>query len=291
MQPMNGDSTPSAHSSGAARGRRTAPRALAWLAVAALAAAAASPAMADDAPARPLEGAIGLVLSNGPEYAGASRRSWDLVPAGFIRYGRFSLSGAGGFSTRRNEDVERGAAASLMERDTLRVSLGLSADSGRRESSSERLRGMGDIEGTLRASLRLRWRPDRNWAFTTGLNVDALGRGSGWWLFGGASRSWSLGPDTSLTAGMSLRWAGSSYLQRRFGVTPAQSEATGYEVYTPGAGFTDLGADLRLRTEFGPRWGGFAGVGASWQLGPAVRSPLVDRRLGVSLSGGLVWRF
>ncbi|MBI3155669.1 MAG: MipA/OmpV family protein [Burkholderiales bacterium] len=246
----------------------------------------------DDEKPRRWEGAIGLVANWGPEYAGAGRQAFKLVPAGFVRYGRVSISAAGGFgSARRSDDVDRGVAAALMDRETLRVSLGLRADSGRRESSSDRLAGMGDIDPTLRAQLTVNWRPERHWSLTTGISVDALSQGNGWWLQLGASRNFPLTRDTALAAGASVRWVGQTYAQRWYGVTPAQSQASGYPAYAPGDGLADLTLGLRLRTDFGPRWSGFLAASASRLLGPAARGPLAERESNWGLGSGLVWRF
>lgn len=245
----------------------------------------------DEKPPR-WEGAIGLVANWGPEFAGAGRQALKIVPAGFVRYGRLSISAAGGFgSSRRSDEVDRGVAAALMDRETLRVSLGLRADSGRRESGSDRLAGMGDIDPTLRAQLTVNWRPERHWSLTTGISVDALSQGNGWWLQLGASRNFPLTRDTALTVGVSARWVGQTYARRWYGVTPAQSLASGYPVYAPDDGLADLTLGLRVRTDFGPRWSGFVAASASRLLGPAARSPLAERESNWGLGSGLVWRF
>jgi MipA family protein len=240
--------------------------------------------------ARRWEGAVGFAATWAPEYAGAGTSRLRLVPAGFLRCGRFSISGAGGFGTRRNDDVERGLAASLIERSQWRVGFALRVDSGRRESGSDRLRGMGDIDSTLRARLSVHWRPQRHWSITTGLSADALSQGNGWWAQIGVNRQFPFTPDTALGVGVSARWAGEDYARQWFGVTPAQSARTGYPVYRPGSGWSDLQLSTRLRTEFSPRWSGFVGAGVSWQLGPSRDSPLRQDAFGWSLGSGVVWR-
>ena len=257
-----------------------------------IALAAALPARAEEpAPPKKLEGAIGLVFSYSPEYAGASRNSMGLVPAGFVRYGRITISGAGGFTTRRSDDVERGIAASLVERQHWRVSLAARFDNGRSESDSGRLAGMGDIDPTVRARLLLRWTPDPAWSLSSSVSVDAFSQGGGWWADLAASRTWRLSPITKLQVGASFGFAGDTYLQAWYGVTPEQAARSGYPVYTPSEGLRDVGLGITLRTELGPRWGTFVNAGLSRQLGPAAASPLVEQAKGWSLSSGLVWRF
>lgn len=243
-----------------------------------------------DKPVR-FEGAIGLLGAYGPEYGGAQRWTWRFRPAGFVRYGRLTLSGGGGFTTRRDNDVEQGLSAALVDRRTLRVSLSGRWTNGRQETDSGALAGMGNIQGTVLARLRVRWLPDGPWQYSLAVNTDALGHGNGWLAELGVSREWRLDPSTRLQFSSGLAYGSDTYMQSWYGVTPAQAQRTGYAVYTPGNGLRDVSAGLTLRHELGPRWASYIGAGASWQIGAAANSPLVQRPAGWSMGGGLVWRF
>jgi outer membrane scaffolding protein for murein synthesis (MipA/OmpV family) len=251
----------------------------------------ALPALADEAKPARWEGAIGLVSQYGPNYFGAEDYRVRLGPAGFVRYGRITVSGSGGFTTRRDDDVERGVAASLIERDHLRLSLSARWTNGRRESNSDRLSGMGDIQGTVLARLRVLWTPEGPWHYALGVSTDLLGNGNGWIADVGVAREWQLAPQTKLHFGASLSVGGDTYMQSWYGVTPEQAARTGYAVYTPGNGLRDISLGLTVRHEFGPRWGGFLSTGLSTQLGAAADSPLVQQRTGWSVGSGLAWRF
>ncbi len=253
----------------------------------------AAPALAQVEPAKPTrwEGAIGLVSSYGPSYFGAEDYRVRLGPAGFLRYGRITISGSGGFTTRRDDDVERGVAARLIDRDTLDVSLSARWTNGRRESNSDRLSGMGDIQGTVLARLRTQWTPEGPWRYSLGVSTDILGNGNGWIADVGVAREWQLSPQTKLHAGASVSFGGDSYMQSWYGVTPEQSARTGYAVYTPGNGLRDASLGLTLRHEFNREWGGFLSTGVSTQLDTAAGSPLVQQRTGWSVGTGLAWRF
>lgn len=251
---------------------------------------AASASAAEEAGTR-FEGAIGLVSSYGPAYGGAEDLRWKLSPAGFIRYGRFTISGAGGFTTRRADDVERGFAANLQVREDLKLSLSARWTGGRRESNSERLAGMGDVDATLLARLRLQWKPEGDWTWTAAVNTDLLGHGSGWIVDLGGTRQWRLTPSTVLQVGGALTYGGDTYMQSWYGVTAEQSQRSGYAVYTPGNGLRDLSFGATVRTEFNREWAGFLSAGSSQHLGPAADSPLVQKKLGFSVTGGVAWRF
>lgn len=248
-------------------------------------------ARAQDKPPPSFEGAVGLIVRYAPAYGGADEHSLRASPAGFLRYGRITLSGSGGFTTRRDTDVERGLSADLIDRDELRLSLSGRWTSGRKESASPRLAGLGDIEGTLLARVRLHWTPDGPWRYSLGVNADLLGHGSGWIADLGAARHWSLGPQTKLQLAAALTFGSDTYLQSWYGITPDQALRTGYAIYAPGNGFRDLGVSLTLRHEFSRHWGSYVDAGASVHIGAARRSPLVLEPLGWSVGGGLVYRF
>lgn len=246
---------------------------------------------ADDKPPPKFEGAVGLIAHYAPSYGGADDYSLRLSPAGFLRYGRFTVSGAGGFTTRRDTDVERGLAAALIDRDQLDLTLSARWTNGRKDSASPRLAGLGDIEGTLLARLRLQWTPDGPWRYSLGVNADLLGHGSGWIADLGVARSWVLGPQTKLQFSAALSFGSDTYMQSWYGITPEQAQRTGYALYTPGNGFRDLGAGLTLRHEFSKHWGSYVSGGLSEHIGPARHSPLVLQPSGWSVGGGLVYRF
>lgn len=253
----------------------------------------AGPALAQTEPSKPArwEGAIGLVSSYGPSYFGAEDYRVRLGPAGFIRYGRITISGSGGFTTRRDDDVERGVAARLIDRETLDLSLSARWTNGRRESNSDRLAGMGDIQGTVLARLRAQWTPEGPWRYSLGVSTDVLGNRNGWIADVGVAREWQLAPQTRLHIGASASFGGDTYMQSWYGVTAEQSARTGYAVYTPGNSLRDVSLGLTLRHEFNREWGGFVSTGLSTQLGAAADSPLVAQRTGWSVGTGLAWRF
>ncbi len=246
---------------------------------------------ADEKPAPKFEGAVGLIAHHAPSYGGAEDYRLRLSPAGFLRYGRFTISGAGGFTTRRDDDVERGFAAALVDRDDLRLSLSGRWTQGRQDSASPRLAGLGDIEGTLLARLRLQWRPASPWIYSLAVNIDALGHGNGWIADLGVARTWVIGPQTKLNFSAALTFGSDTYMQSWYGITPEQAQRSGYAVYRPGNGFRDFGAGLTLRHEFSRHWGSYLNGGISEHIGAARHSPLVLQPSGASVGAGLVYRF
>jgi MipA family protein len=248
----------------------------------------------DDAPVEAkvrFEGAVGLIVNRGSAFSGSSDISTSVTPAGFIRYGRFTLSGAGGFTTKNADDVDRGFSGELLNRDDLRLSLSLRYDNGRKESDSPDLAGMGNIAPTGRARLIARWRPAPGWRVNAGVGVDAINGFGGLLVEGSVAREWRPGPGQTFTLTAGLNGAGESYMQTWFGVTPDQSAESGYPVYQPGVGLIGARLSAEWRAELPYSLAGYVNVGVGRLLGPAADSPLTKRPGGSSLGAGLVWRF
>lgn len=237
------------------------------------------------------EGALGLVLAYKPAFSGSSDRKISPQLAGFIRYGRITLTGAGGFTTRRQDDVERGLDAELLRRDRVRVNLSLRYDQGRRQSESDQLTGMGNIKQTVRARLGLRWEPAPQWSLSLASSLDALGNGGGYTVEAGVSRTFILDARQRVILGAGLIGAGDRYLQTWYGVTAEQSARSGYPVYKPSEGLRDVHTGATWRIEVNPQWAGFASLGATRLLGPAANSPLTRQTNSYSISAGVARRF
>src|SRR5690348_469256 len=79
-----------------------------------------------DSPSPPqpkLEGALGVVGSYQPEYAGGGHRRLNADPGFFLRYGRYSVSTTSAFVTRRSDEVFRGLSGDLLQRQDFRLNL------------------------------------------------------------------------------------------------------------------------------------------------------------------------
>jgi outer membrane scaffolding protein for murein synthesis (MipA/OmpV family) len=237
------------------------------------------------------EGAFGLTTSYRPEYSGAARQIFKVSPALFLRYGRFTITNASGFVTRRADDVMRGLGMDMVRSDAVRVNLALRVDQGRGEDTSEALRGMGNIRATIRTRMAASWRLQGPWRTGASWSVDIAGRGGG--QFGDIGGGWEqrIAPDTVLNIGGGLSFGNGRYMQNFFGVTAEQAARTGYPVYVPGAGLRDASAAINLRHDFGTEWTALAGASTTRLLGAAAASPLTGRKGTWGLSAGLARRF
>lgn len=268
------------------------PRGLAACATLALALPAAAQLESPEPAPRPMwEGAIGALAGNGPEYMGSDRNRSRLQPGLFVRYGRVSLATRSGFATRREGDFSGGVAVDVGGSRTVRGGLALRWDSGRGESASPLLAGMGDVRSTLRARLSVRWNIDRHWRAGAAWNPDVLGRGGG--ALGEVSLRYDqpLSPRTQGSIGLALTHGNARYMQTNFGITPEQAARSSYAVYRPGAGLRDLGLSAGLRHDFSEDWFAFGGLRFGRLVGPAADSPLVREASSRSWSAGLARRF
>jgi outer membrane scaffolding protein for murein synthesis (MipA/OmpV family) len=216
----------------------------------------------------------------------------SVVPGFYLRYGRISISNAGGFVTRRNkDDIFRGLGLDMVRTDRVRVNLALRLDNGRRSRDSKALQGIDDVRRTLRGRASLTWQLDHGWKVSSGWNADLLGRGGGNVFDLGVSHDRRLSPRITWSVGASTNFADHRYLQSYYGVSASESVASGYPAYTPGAGFRDVALGTGWRMEINPRWVALWGGSVGRLLGPAAASPLTTSTRQWGLNGGIAWRF
>lgn len=236
-------------------------------------------------------GAITLISPYGPDYMGAAQSSFGLRPGLLVRYGRVTVSSGAGFAARREDREQRGLGVDLARSEQFRVSLGLRVDGGRQESSSPALAGLGDVKRTLRVRVGAVWDFAPDWTLIAGWTVDAFNRGGGNVADAKLQYDWHVGPRSTLTPSVALTVGGPRYMQTWFGVTQEQSAHSGYAEYDPGLGLRDLSLGLAAKVELGEHWVLVGGPGFTRVLGPAGRSPLVQRRSTWSASLGVGYRF
>lgn len=250
----------------------------------------ASEAPAAEPPAA-FEGAVGLILSHQPSYSGSPDMVTKPRPAFYLRWGRFMVTNASVFVTRRQDDVLRGVSADLVNTATLRVNAALRVEQGRNVSESPRLAGLDDIDPTIRLRLSATWRFAPEWRLGVAVGPDLLSNGGGLLADVGLGHDIHFGPRNVLTFSAGVTAADARHLQSYYGVTPAQSLRSGYPVYQPAAGLRDASAGVSWRSEINARWATYLGASTSRLLGPAKRSPLTFDAGSWAVSGGMAWRF
>ena len=178
--------------------------------------------------------------------------------------------------------VGEGLGYNVLRGDHYQVGLGVTYDLGRKEKDDlTNLHGMGDISAAPVAKLYGSWVLARK--FPLILRVDArqfLGGAQG--AVGDAAVYLPL-PGSSKTfvmfAGVSITMATDHYLQTLYGVTPAQSAASGHPVYEiPHAGTSDAGVGFSATKFVTEHWLLNLDAAISQVRGSPAHSPLVERR-------------
>jgi MipA family protein len=244
-----------------------------------------------ETPETRLEGAVGLNVSYGPTYLGSAQSGVGYSPGFFLRWGRFTITNASGYVTKRSDDVFRGLGVDLLRSEQVRVNLSLRIDGGRGEDADPALAGMGDIDKTVRARISGTWRLEGGWRYGASWNIDALGHGGGAYGDVSFARDMRWSPQTTWSWGASLSAATQRYMLSYFGVNEEQSAASGYPVYQPGNGLRDVSAFANIRTELSTRWVVLGAVSCSRLIGPPTGSPLTMQPLGWGANASLAWLF
>ncbi len=254
-----------------------------------------APAAAASAP-RPApsswEGAVGLTASYRPEYNGSSRQTLRLKPAIYLRWGRVAITNANDFAVRRADETgTSGLGVDVLNGDRFSMSGSLRYETGRKESSSDTLTGMGDIRPTVRARVAGTWRFGGPWRLVGSIGPDLIGHGGG--TIGDLGLAWDrrLSPTTAWTVGTSMLLADRSYMRLYYGVDADQSVRSGYPVYQPGAGGRDVVLYTNIRHDFDREWTVLGGASTHRLVGPAADSPLTRAREGWGINAGIAWRF
>ncbi|MBH9553861.1 MipA/OmpV family protein [Inhella gelatinilytica] len=235
---------------------------------------------------------IGLRLSSGPVYFGQRERSLSVRPMLAVRLGAVQLS-SGGASGLLGERSGSGLSLDLLDDADLSFQLGLRLDRGRSDELSDRLAALPSVRATVRARAALTWHQTAARDWTLSVAPDLLGHAGGALLqlglreqlprlasllpFGG---QWSL--QAQIVAGSGR------YQQSYFGVPTG---TPGWVAYRPGAGLRNASLYLGWQRQYGRHWMGFGGLSLDRLLGPAARSPLVERATQWGWDGGIAYRF
>ncbi len=208
-----------------------------------------------------------------PRYEGSATRRVRAVPVFESRKGRFFAG------------VSEGIGYDLSEDPRFHFGPRIGLVPYRRQDADVRLNGTGDI----------------NWGAEAGGFFDATfapwyaasrfgagQRGARLELDGGLERN--IGRSDRIRAGLEVNWANARYMQTYFGITPAQSAASGGVLtpYTASAGIRNYGANLGWMHQLGGGWFTHVSLGIHRIGGSAASSPLTMKRtmVGTSLVAG-----
>ena len=229
---------------------------------------------------------IGLGLKREPAYDGARGGAWQAVP--IVRYeGRHVFA--------RTSQGFPEAGAFIQPLSSVRLGVSLSLTDGRKVSDAglPRVRGIEDLgqttslgpffelrtqAGPVPLEVTARWRE----ALRSGRGAEADMR-LAFGLYGSA--------EVRLQGYGQLTWADADALASAYGISAAQSAASGLAAYRPGSGLRHASFGLRGQWDLRQHW---AVVGAleHRRLSDRVTdSPLVASKTAGTATVGLVYRF
>ncbi|NNM75547.1 MipA/OmpV family protein [Sphingomonas sp. ID1715] len=219
---------------------------------------------------------VGVGAQLTPSYPGA-----DEVSVG--PFGDLSIARVGRTFTFEAPDESFGF--SLLGRDGFGIGPAVSLQGSRKDKDVGV--PIGKVKTTVEAGGFVQYQYRENWRLRAELR-KGLGGHDG--LIGDVSADFimrdgdryvfSIGPRVTITD--------KDYQRAYFGVTPAQSAATGLTSYSPGGGVQSVGGTAGLVYQFSDKWGAFGYARYDRLVGDAADSPLV-RRYGSrdQFSGGL----
>lgn len=237
--------------------------------------------------------ALGMSVSNGPDYAGSDQRGNSLRPVLGLDIGRYTLSSGGGGSLL-DFDLEpryTGVSARLFDAERFHLSAGLRIGGGRTHDADSPLHGIPDVRRTLRARLSASYLLAPDLSLRSSLNQDLLGRKGGTTLQTTLQYEWQVTPSTEIGLAAGFTIANSTHMRSFFGVPEDVALVrTPFPAYSPGGGVmsTDLG--IEVKSAITDRWVLFGGVRLSQLRGDARASPIVVKPNNYSVTVGLAYR-
>ncbi len=208
-------------------------------------------------------GTVGLGYIAGTQYQGSNERRNMVLP--LLDYQWTS----GWFAGTSN-----GLGYDFAKRDDLQYGLRLTADLGRKQSRSEVLRGMGDVDIKPQVGAFLNYFPSREFFLTSSLRYGSGNDGRGLVIDLGAGHATQLATQWRLTLGAAVSLANADYMQAYFGVTPAQAAGSSHAVYSAGAGLREAKVNGSLTYFVSQRLSFTTALSIGTLLGDAKNSPL-----------------
>lgn len=211
---------------------------------------------------------LGAAISSGPQYPGSKKNDVMPLPNFEIRYRDYIFI---------NPVDGLGIEQKITDGLTGRLSIG-NDFTNRRVKDDARLTGLTDIKtaGALRAGLQYR----TGSYFAKGTVTSRLGkeegRGTTLDLEGGYSllATQSAGVDI----GVAVRTMNETYAKNFFGITQAQSSASGLKVFKADSGTLSSGVFLQGYYKIDSKWTAFARLNAMQLSGDAKDSPITQQK-------------
>jgi len=236
------------------------------------------PSMGMTTPVAGWQFALGGGASYAPVYEGAADSRIRFMPLleATYDYGKFFVS------------LLRGVGYNFSDVRDTQYGVRLVPGRTRMESVDPHLNGMGNINFTPEAGLFFN-KLFSPWYISSGINTGSNGTHAEL----GSGIGFRLTAVDRLRLGVNLDWADTKYNQTYFGVTEAQSAASGnvLPAYNASAGIKDYALTANWAHSYNKEWFSSAGLSYKWLTGSAQYSPLTERSSAGSINFLLGYRF
>lgn len=221
---------------------------------------------------------LGLVAIGGARYQGSNDERVLVVPG-------ITVQTANGFFA----DPINGLGFALNAADDWQYGVRATVETGR--SNEDALPGFEKIKTRLNPGAFVNYKIGDRLTLKSALRLGVGDGGKGGVLnLGAAYRIYQAGP-VIVTVNGSVKYGNSSYQQSYFGVTAAQSAASGLKAFQPAAGFNTAQLGLAAGFPLSKQVYAFSGVSLQRLLGDAANSPIVQKKQQVTGFLGAVYSF
>jgi MipA family protein len=221
---------------------------------------------------------VGGVVLSGQRYQGASEQKVSAVPGIFLH------ASNGLFA-----DPLNGIGYSFEPQGNLQYGLRVNLETGR--SVETTLPGFEKIKARANPGAFANYTVNDKLTLRSALRLG-MGEGADGSLLhlGGSYKAFQAG-FFSVSLNASLKYADSNYMQSYFGVTPAQSAASGLKAYQPSAGFAAAKVGVTAGTPLSRQIYVFSNLSLQRLMGDAANSPIVSKKTQPTAFIGGVYTF
>lgn len=258
------------------------------------------PGTAEHPTAGPWNVTIGIGVGAAPNFEGASTYHATALPYGNISYNGRGFLGTEGSTPPAAEGVQigllggflgpQGFGVNLIRVGAFRAGVLAGYAGGRQESDDAHLHGLGDISGAIQMGgyASYRWNAVE---IRAQLRQAVTHSDNGLEASLGATYSFQPTDRIKMTVGPQLVFADGARMQTFFGVTPAQSQASGLRVFSAGGGINDVAFGVNGTYQLTPKWLVFGVAKISEIVGDAANSPIVQSKEQFFGGAGLAYHF
>lgn len=224
---------------------------------------------------------LGAAVISAPRFVGSDTQRTMVVPNFQARYKDWLFI-----------DPIRGIGVQTQLNGDLGASAALAIDlASRKRKDDARLTGLGDISESAALRIGLDYKPGD--AFINATMVSRLGKSNGRGTLFEADIGYNVLKSRSALVGVGLNLKGmdSTYARNFFGVSAAQSAASGLPVFNADSGLQSMGPFVQAVVPLSERWIFFGRAAYSKLRSDAAASPITQDRSQALLLATVSYRF